>query len=235
MKITLRKFAFRRADRLWRLCSRSWRAAKGRFDPCATRSVYDRSLRDIVEKLEFLRRSQFRGPPEASTEYSLGVRLSDRSCHVRRSNKRCCGNYRCRQHYMRSSEIFAAPQFPSFSTVSTSSGHCRSRCKCRNWADCGRPPKVRFRMDISLRRTELGLPYAACNRPNQGSQALERAHHCIASAECASPPKAECTRSCIGGRASRREPIPRDDRERDSLRTTCRARARLCATSVRSK
>ena len=79
----------------------------------------ERVLRvDIVEKLEFLRRSHFRGPPEASTEYSLGVRLSDRSCHVRRSNRRCCGNYRCRQHYMRSSEIFAAPQFPSFSTVS---------------------------------------------------------------------------------------------------------------------
>src|SRR3984957_9065104 len=71
---------------------------------------------DIVEKLESLRRSQFRGPPEASTEYSLGVRLSDRSCHVRRSNRRCCGNYRRREHYMRSSEIFAAPQFPSFST-----------------------------------------------------------------------------------------------------------------------
>jgi hypothetical protein len=77
---------------------------------------------DIVEKLEFLRRSQFRGPPEASTENSLGVRLSDRSCHVRRSNRRCCGNYRCRQHYVRSSEIFAAPQFPSFSTVSVDSG-----------------------------------------------------------------------------------------------------------------
>jgi hypothetical protein len=29
---------------------------------------------DIVEKLEFLRRSQFRGPSEASTEYSLRVR-----------------------------------------------------------------------------------------------------------------------------------------------------------------
>jgi hypothetical protein len=87
-------------------------------DHFARPSANDRYFADIVEKLEFLRRSQFRGPPEASTEYSLGVRLSDRSCHVRRSNRRCCGNYRRRQHYMRSSEIFPAPQFPSFSTVS---------------------------------------------------------------------------------------------------------------------
>ena len=74
------------------------------------RRAYDAGRRGgPFHKLEFLRRSQFRGPPEASTEYSLGVRLSDRSCHVRRSNRRCCGNYRRRQHYMRSSEIFTAP------------------------------------------------------------------------------------------------------------------------------
>jgi hypothetical protein len=96
--------------------------AMGRCDAVRIRCLGRPECADIVEKLEFLRRSQFRGPPEASTEYSLGVRLSDRSCHVRRSNRRCCGNYRRRQHYMRSSEIFAAPQFPSFSTVSANSG-----------------------------------------------------------------------------------------------------------------
>src|ERR1700723_573072 len=95
--------------------------AFSRFPPIRSLTLEGQLWVDIVEKLEFLRRSQFRGPPEASTEYSLGVRLSDRSCHVRRSNRRCCGNYRRRQHYMRSSEIFAAPQFPSFSTVSAHS------------------------------------------------------------------------------------------------------------------
>ena len=101
--------------------------AMGRCDAVRIRCLGRPECADIVEKLEFLRRSQFRGPPEASTEYSLGVRLSDRSCHVRRSNRRCCGNYRRRQHYMRSSEIFAAPQFPSFSTVSTYCGRSRPR------------------------------------------------------------------------------------------------------------
>jgi hypothetical protein len=98
---------------------RSSKAAFWRFSPVQRTDLEGQQRVDIVEKLEFLRRSQFRGLPEASTENSLGVRLSDRSCHVRRSNRRCCGNYRRRQHYMRSSEIFAAPQFPSFSTVST--------------------------------------------------------------------------------------------------------------------
>jgi hypothetical protein len=85
---------------------------------------------DIVEKLEFPRRSQFRRPLPVSMEISLGAQRSDRSFCVRPSLRPCCGNYSWRQHYARGSRIFVAPQFPTFSTISVDS----SRLECANSA-----------------------------------------------------------------------------------------------------
>jgi hypothetical protein len=67
-----------------------------------------------VEKLEFLRRSQGRRPLAASTKNSLGIRQTNRSCHVRPSHQHSCSNYRCRRHCALGSEIFAVPQFRVF-------------------------------------------------------------------------------------------------------------------------
>jgi Secreted repeat of unknown function len=75
-----------------------------------------------VEKREFWPRSQFRRPLAASMEISLGAQRSDRSFCVRPSLRPCCGSYSWRQHYARGSGIFAAPQFPTFSTISTYDG-----------------------------------------------------------------------------------------------------------------
>jgi hypothetical protein len=79
-----------------------------------------------VEKLEFPPRSQFRKPLAVSMEISLGVRRRGRSFCVRPSLRPCCGDYPCRRHYARGGEIFLAPQFPTFSTVSAHSCHCGS-------------------------------------------------------------------------------------------------------------
>jgi hypothetical protein len=80
--------------------------------------LYARYPADTVEKLDFLPRSQFRRPLAASMENSLGAQRSDRSFCVRPSLRPCCGNYPCRTRYARGSGIFAAPQFPTFSTIS---------------------------------------------------------------------------------------------------------------------
>ena len=80
-------------------------------------------LADIVEKLEFPRRSQLRRPLAASREISLGAQRSDRFFCVRPSLSPCCGKHPWRQRFPRGSGIFAAPQFPTFSTISTLSGH----------------------------------------------------------------------------------------------------------------
>ena len=74
---------------------------------------------DIVEKLEFPLRSQFRRPLAVSMETSLGAQRSHRSSCVRSSLRPCCGNYPWRQHSARGNGIFAAPQFPTSSTIST--------------------------------------------------------------------------------------------------------------------
>ena len=78
---------------------------------------------DIVEKLEFPRRSQLRRPLAASMEISLGAQRSDRFFCVRPSLSPCCGKHPWRQRFPRGSGIFAAPQFPTFSTISAKSGH----------------------------------------------------------------------------------------------------------------
>ena len=77
---------------------------------------------DIVEKLEFRRRSQLRRPLAASMEISLGAQRSDRFFCVRPSLSPCCGKHPWRQRFPRGSGIFAAPQFPTFSTISTGCG-----------------------------------------------------------------------------------------------------------------
>ena len=78
---------------------------------------------DIVEKVEFPRRSQLRRPLAASMEISLGAQRSNRSFCVRPSLRPCGGNYPWRQHYPRGNGIFAALQFPTFSTISARSRH----------------------------------------------------------------------------------------------------------------
>ena len=105
------------------------RAATGRFDisprPPAT-SAFAHYCRlestDIVEKLEFPRRSQLRRPLAASMEISLGAQRCDRFFCVRPSLSPCCGKHPWRQRFPRGSGIFAAPQFPTFSTISTYCG-----------------------------------------------------------------------------------------------------------------
>src|SRR3984957_15235853 len=77
---------------------------------------------DIVEKLEFPRRSQLRSPLAASTEISLGAQRSDRSFCVRPSLSPCCGKHPRSQRFPRGSGIFAAPQFPTFSTSGNGAG-----------------------------------------------------------------------------------------------------------------
>ena len=78
-----------------------------------------------VEKVEFPPRSQFRRPLAVSMEISVGARRRDQSFCVRPSLRPCCGDYPCRRHYARVREIFLAPQFPSFSTISTKTGRSR--------------------------------------------------------------------------------------------------------------
>jgi hypothetical protein len=51
-------------------------------------------------------------------EISLGARRRDQPFCVRPSLRPCCSDYPCKRHYARVREIFLAPQFPSFSTVS---------------------------------------------------------------------------------------------------------------------
>ena len=83
-----------------------------------------------VEKLEFPRRSQLRRPPAASTEISLGAQRSDRSFCVRPSLSPCCGKHPWRQRFPRGSGIFAAPQFPTFSTISAPSRQVDWQAAC---------------------------------------------------------------------------------------------------------
>ena len=90
--------------------------------PIPTQGLWLKQV-DIVEKLEFPRRSQLRRPLAASMEISLGAQRSDRSFCVRRSLSPCCGKHPWRQRFPRGSGIFAAPQFPTFSTISVVTGH----------------------------------------------------------------------------------------------------------------
>ena len=76
-----------------------------------------------------LKNSNFRGdhdsrrPLAVSMEISLGAQRSNQSFCVQASLSPCCGNHPWRQCFPRGSGIFAAPQFPTFSTISANSGH----------------------------------------------------------------------------------------------------------------
>jgi hypothetical protein len=96
---------------------------RSRANLARSQTLYERPLfADIVEKLESPRRSQSRRPLAGSMEISLGAQRSDRSFCVRPSLRPRCGNCPRREHYARGSGIFAAPQFPTFSTISARSG-----------------------------------------------------------------------------------------------------------------
>jgi hypothetical protein len=106
---------------------------------------------DIVEELEFPRRSQSRRPLAGSMETSLGAQRSDRSLCVRPSLRPRCGNYPCREHYARGSRIFAVPQFPAFSTVYANSGHSPTTWRIRQTTQIG-PLSQGFRTSVSHHR-----------------------------------------------------------------------------------
>ena len=88
---------------------------------------------DIVEKLEFPRRSQLRRP---AGSFSMEISLRELSgsgtgsfC-VRPSLSPCCvATTRGDNAFPRESGIVAVPQFPTFSTISTFTGHSGSRCR----------------------------------------------------------------------------------------------------------
>ena len=120
-------------------------------------------------------------------EISLGAQRSDRSFCVRPSLRPCCGNYPCRQHYARGCGIFAAPQFPTFSTVSalfsrpesTLSGHSGPR----PWTP------------------QLGGERVYRARLGKG-RSLGESRHSVASARWPSPPFCESGLSNRAGRCS---------------------------------
>jgi hypothetical protein len=83
-------------------------------------------------------------------EISLGAQRSDRSFCVRPSLSPCCGNHPWRQRFPRGSGIFAAPQFPTFSTISANTGHSAAARRMgpvdtqRTSFDCGVSALERF-------------------------------------------------------------------------------------------
>ena len=95
----------------------------GRTDAFAKPSGNVCYLRILLTNLKFLPRSQSGRPLAASMEIWLGAQRSDRSSCVRSSLRPRCGKYPWRQHYARACRILAAPQFPTFSTVSAHSCH----------------------------------------------------------------------------------------------------------------
>ena len=122
---------------------------------------------DIVEKLEFPRRSQLRRPLAASMEISLGAQRSDRFFCVRPSLSPCCGKHPWRQRFPRGSGIFAAPQFPTFSTISVDSSR-------RLRANSGDSPTARRTSQIDPKASSRGpnikqtvgklMPFASVRR-----------------------------------------------------------------------
>jgi hypothetical protein len=99
-----------------------------RRDPqCLVNVDSSRQLRaDIVEKLEFFRRSQFRRPLAASLENSSGVRRTDWLSRLWPSHMACRDGHLLRRRYARRNGIFAVAQFASFSTISARSGRLES-------------------------------------------------------------------------------------------------------------
>ena len=107
-----------------------------------------------VEKLEFPRRSQLRRPLAASMEISLGAQRSDRSFCVRPSLSPCCGKHPRRQRFPRGSGIFAAPQFPTFSTISAETSQADWVLTVACWAAATKHPKPRGCFDRFLNDTD---------------------------------------------------------------------------------
>ena len=76
-------------------------------------------------RLILLKNSNFRGDHNSEDRWQPRWKFrqgaqpeSDRSFCVRRSLSPCCGKHPWRQRFPRGSGIFAAPQFPTFSTIS---------------------------------------------------------------------------------------------------------------------
>jgi hypothetical protein len=90
-------------------------------------------------------------------EISLGAQRSDRSFCVRLSLRPCCGNYPCRQPYARGSGIFAAPRFPTFSTISVDSG-------CLTGESAGTKDKICITRFLLIGSRRGGSPLASSRR-----------------------------------------------------------------------
>ena len=99
-----------------------------------TPNQFDRFRRISLKNSNFRLDHNSPRPLAIPMEISLGAQRSDRSFCVRPSLRPCCGNDPWRQHYARGNGIFAAPQFPTFSTQSTYSGCCACGREWRKWS-----------------------------------------------------------------------------------------------------
>ena len=147
--------SFRSTERASSRCPTTEHPSSGRHreTPALRRHRRRPQWADIVEKLEFPRRSQLRRPLAASMEISLGAQRSDRFFCVRPSLSPCCGKHPWRQRFPRGSGIFAAPQFPTFSTISADSGPSAIAMQWQECAKTGHSAKAWRTGQIDRERT----------------------------------------------------------------------------------
>jgi hypothetical protein len=93
-------------------------------------------------------------------EISLEAQRSDRSFCVRPSLRPCCGNYSRSQHYPRGSVIFAAPQFPTFSTQFVDSGRWLRAINGHSRPALHRNKESSPRLSGRIQAFERGTPFA---------------------------------------------------------------------------